>query len=256
MVQGQIYKCPHCGADVSIDDSRAKAFCSYCGAEILLNNENEQVYRHIDEAEVTRAETERIVKLHEIKEKSDKAIEKELEKEELRKRSMYVVFSTLIILVCCLLLRWIIKMLGGGGTFIFYYLKHVIIIDIIILIADIIIAIRLAKADSLTNKVEEQEPLGYISLPNEIVYYDKMKYTDMNKLLIDAGFTNISCVPLYDLTTGLLTKPKTIENISVNGQDSTTGIPMKCAPDSKIIISYHELSSKENWNLGEGLWEY
>ena len=38
-------------------------FCSYCGAKIIVNNENEYIYRHIDEAELTQAETDRLVEL-------------------------------------------------------------------------------------------------------------------------------------------------------------------------------------------------
>ena len=59
-------KCPDCGADLSIEENRTQAFCTYCGTMVLVNNENEYVYRHIDEAGVAQAETDRIVKLKKI----------------------------------------------------------------------------------------------------------------------------------------------------------------------------------------------
>ena len=38
----------------------------YCGAKLVLDNENEHIYRHIDEAEIKRAETEQLIKLKEL----------------------------------------------------------------------------------------------------------------------------------------------------------------------------------------------
>ncbi len=49
-------KCPECNAELLIKNPRELCFCEYCGAKILLVNENEQVYRHIDEARLKMAE--------------------------------------------------------------------------------------------------------------------------------------------------------------------------------------------------------
>ena len=53
---------------VSLDfeEGRKYIFCSYRGAKILLDNDNEYIFRHIDEASIKRAETYRIVKLKKI----------------------------------------------------------------------------------------------------------------------------------------------------------------------------------------------
>ena len=59
-------KCPECGADLSVENTREYLFCSYCGAKVLLNNENEHIYRTIDEAEIKQAETDRIIKLRQL----------------------------------------------------------------------------------------------------------------------------------------------------------------------------------------------
>ena len=59
-------KCPECGANLNIEEDREQAFCTYCGTKILLHNENEHIYRRIDEAGIKQAETERIIRLREI----------------------------------------------------------------------------------------------------------------------------------------------------------------------------------------------
>lgn len=71
-------KCPDCGASLDIEEGRTQAFCTYCGAKVLVNNENEFVYRRIDEAGIKQAETDRIIKLKqmEIAEKKRASAEK------------------------------------------------------------------------------------------------------------------------------------------------------------------------------------
>lgn len=59
-------KCTNCGANLTIEEKREFLFCQYCGAKLILDNENEHVYRHINEAELKRAETEQLIKLKEL----------------------------------------------------------------------------------------------------------------------------------------------------------------------------------------------
>ena len=57
-------KCTSCGATFSqFKNSTNFAFCTYCGSKVLINNENEHIYRHIDEAEIKKAETEQMVQM-------------------------------------------------------------------------------------------------------------------------------------------------------------------------------------------------
>lgn len=71
-------KCPECGAMLQIEEGNKQTTCSYCGAKVLLENENEYVYHHIDEAEVSQAETDRMVRMRqlEVVEKQQKADQK------------------------------------------------------------------------------------------------------------------------------------------------------------------------------------
>lgn len=62
----QSLKCPECEANLEIEEEREFCFCQYCGCKIIIQDENKKTYRHIDEADVKRAETERIVRLKEL----------------------------------------------------------------------------------------------------------------------------------------------------------------------------------------------
>lgn len=48
-------KCPECGASLPIEEGRKQVFCSYCGTKVMVTNENEYIYRHIDEADVKKS---------------------------------------------------------------------------------------------------------------------------------------------------------------------------------------------------------
>ena len=56
-------KCPECGATLPIEEGREQIFCSYCGSKIIMTNENEYIYRKVDEAEIKQAETDRIIQM-------------------------------------------------------------------------------------------------------------------------------------------------------------------------------------------------
>lgn len=60
-MQVQSIKCPECGATLTDSAGKGLAFCSYCGARLAITDENESVFRIVDEADITRAETERMV---------------------------------------------------------------------------------------------------------------------------------------------------------------------------------------------------
>ena len=70
-------QCPNCNANLEIESDRETAFCTYCGAKIIVSNENEHVYRHIDEARIREIELE---KMKWLKEMEDKEKEKARDK--------------------------------------------------------------------------------------------------------------------------------------------------------------------------------
>ncbi len=59
-------KCPNCNANLSVEEGRSFAYCSYCGSKVMIHNENEHIYRNIDEAGIKQAETDRMVRMKEL----------------------------------------------------------------------------------------------------------------------------------------------------------------------------------------------
>lgn len=115
-------KCPQCDADLSIEEGRTFAFCSYCGAKVIIKDENEHIYRNIDEARIKESETERIIRLREL----------ELEEKERlhgRKTKMIVyvialIFTAIGALVCIVSINGIWGILIGGYIALFAYSKN------------------------------------------------------------------------------------------------------------------------------------
>lgn len=67
-------KCPSCGAALSTDAERDFIFCQYCGTKVLINDSNKYTYRRIDEAEIKRAETERLIQMQQMELEEKKRI--------------------------------------------------------------------------------------------------------------------------------------------------------------------------------------
>lgn len=58
--------CPGCGAPITPIGGEDPKFCQFCGARLAVTNENEHVYRQIDEAELKRADTEKLIQLRQL----------------------------------------------------------------------------------------------------------------------------------------------------------------------------------------------
>lgn len=97
-------KCTSCGANLSIEEKRETLFCEYCGTRLVLDNENEYIYRHIDEADIKRAETERLVKLKELE---IDEIKHEENKKEFKKKAL----KGILITFACVLVYYLILVL-------------------------------------------------------------------------------------------------------------------------------------------------
>lgn len=101
-------KCPECGGTMDIGQNRDMAYCTYCGTKILIHNENEKIYRRIDEARIRETETERLIRLKELE-----LLEKEQEESRRRARAKVkwsLVLGTIGIIV------FIIGYVLGEGT--------------------------------------------------------------------------------------------------------------------------------------------
>ena len=96
-------KCPRCDADLDAESDREMLFCQYCGAKIILTDENtytinknitiNQTIHHVDDAKITRAETERMVQMHQI----------EKERNESKVLMLKIIFSIILAIVGAIL---------------------------------------------------------------------------------------------------------------------------------------------------------
>ncbi len=209
-------KCPDCGAVLPIEEGRNQVFCSYCGSKIIMTNENEDVYRHIDEAEIKQAETERILRLKKIE-----FIEKK--REEAAKIKRIKIKLTIVLGILAVIFIGM-GYVGTNDGFIMPGLICCIIMACMWLLGD--------------DQDDDSDFGDKIKVPKAVFDYEDKNYAAMETLFKSAGFTNVKSVPLNDLAVGLLKKPGMVESIMINGQ-SVSYVRRKFSPNAAVVISYH-----------------
>ena len=205
-------KCPDCGQTLSIEENRTQAFCTYCGAKVLISNENEYVFRQVDEADIKKAETERIIRLREMElAEKNSSLRKVL-------TIIWLILSLILITIAVILMLspgndsmpgWAggflflfyacAPIIGGGGYLVFKWLP-----------------------EKENEKIIEKQ--GGIRFPGELAPFSDKKYFPAEDTLRSAGFTNVTCVNLHDLNmfTALVSSDK-IDKITINGKAITSG---------------------------------
>ena len=114
-------KCPECSANLNVEEGRKQCYCSYCGAEIMLENENEQIYRRIDDAKVKEAEVKEKVRLKELELEEYRMKSEEVQK---KKRTKIAVCLLVVGAICCVL-GFLLAKLSGDSDSGFYMLSMV-----------------------------------------------------------------------------------------------------------------------------------
>lgn len=222
--------CPKCGANLSVEAGRDILFCEYCGAKILLNDENTYTIRNVDEAKIKQAETDRIVRIKqmEIAEKKAEAAQKNLKLK---------IKISLILAVVGILMMVIGYMLGGatGNSDSGFYMLSMVGFFPLMGAAYIWLSSK--------NKDEEDDLGDKVKAPSAVTDFQKKNYTAIESIFKSAGFKNIQCVPLNDLTMGVLKKPGMVESITINGHKITSG-GRKFSPDATVVISYHSFAGR------------
>lgn len=81
--------------------------------------------------------------------------------------------------------------------------------------------------------------------------FKKLDYQEAEKKLRDLGFTDISCMPRYDLQIGLFHHSGEIDSISINGSESFEEgkVFSKTAP---VNIIFHDFESNKESNTESG----
>ena len=219
-------KCPECGATLNIEEDRTQAFCTYCGTKVLVHNENEHIYRNIDEAGIARAKTERIVKEKQM----EFAERRWIAQENRRKNRVKLALSLGTIGVLMMIIGYMGGHASGDSDSGLYMLAMV---GMLVLEAAAFVA--------MSGKDEKDSDSIYsdtVTLPDIAWDYERKDYKAVETVLRSAGFTNIRCVPLNDLSFGVLYKPGMVESLTINGKDNISATK-RYSKDAQIVISYH-----------------
>ena len=216
-------KCPSCGANLKIEAGRDKVYCTYCGTPIVITNENEYIYRHIDEAEIKKAEVEKLVELKKLE-----LLERKQEEKSKRKRFriiISVILGTIGLLFCG------IGAISGIDGLFAPGLLSIMILAYMWLLAQ----------NEYYEDGDDDTSLGKgVHLPTGIVDYKNKNFNLIETHFHSAGFYDVQCIPLRDLTTGILQRPNHVESITINGENvNKFNFKSKIPTDSKIVITYH-----------------
>lgn len=231
-------KCPECGASLPVEENRKQIFCEYCGAKILLENDHEYIYRHIDEAEVKRAETERMLAEEKLKREKEEREAEEIaaEQKAAQRRAQILKIQEDRRNTANGALLFIVS--GISIAAIAYFLFNS---SVGTLIGIVIAALGFLALKGLNESIEHE---GKIPIPSSIIDIQSKNYTSIQTIFESAGFTNVRCVAMNDLTIGLLKRPGLVESITVAGESITSGGGWY-PPNSPVVITYHSLSGRQ-----------
>lgn len=208
-------KCPECRANLSIEEGRDFAFCSYCGTKVIMTNENEHIYRNIDEARVKEAETDRMIRLREME-----LAEKENSRD---RKSMIVAYTVALAFVLIGSLICIVQPLAGMWG---------------IIIGGYVALFTFSKYDK--KKKNKRKYVG----ANEVSITDAMEdcvcrnYQSTVMLFQGAGFTNVTAVPLHDLSIFSQKKNGQVETVTINGNEDFEEEDIY-PKNAAVLITYH-----------------
>lgn len=211
-------KCPECSADLQIEDGRDYAFCTYCGARVMIANDNEHIYKMIDEARIKQAETDRMVRMRELD--MD-------EKTSISKKVLVVIWLTVSIALV------VVGMIGLGFN------KEDMGIMSLILGINVALwgAMGLFANDSKKKKKRKanEDEVTITTAMMDCVDYHYNKAVILYK---NAGFVNVNAIPLHDLTRFNQKKDEMVESITINGNDDFEEEEVY-PKNANILITYH-----------------
>lgn len=226
-------KCPECGANLPIEEGRERIFCSYCGTPVIITNENEKIIRHVDEAKIKRAETERIVQLEQI-ELEKHRLHQEIEDAE-RASKLQNIFAKIWVIIVIVLLCICIGLLflqGDDGLSAFLFLFY---IGAPIAVGGGILVFKVLPERATQKRLISQ---GGIRFPKKLEPFSEQNFHHIRSVLKSSGFKNIECVNKHDVIVGIFTKADQVESVSVDGEEITSGGKIYL-PDTPITITYH-----------------
>ena len=227
-------KCPECGANLPMEEGRKTMFCSYCGRQVMMVNENEYKYEvthhYIDDAKIMRAETNRAEKEAEQAYKL-KALEIENRKDRRRQIGWWIVYGFIFSLIAVGVIGMsLADQYDSAGLVGLWGIAIALWIGLFAFIA---------KSEE-NEKVRDEKAIrsGKIRLTDKALDYDGENCLEMRDIFYDLGFTNVRLDNAQDLTFGIFKKSGSVFDIAING--NTPSKSKWYAPDSKVIIKYHD----------------
>jgi DNA-directed RNA polymerase subunit RPC12/RpoP len=219
-------KCPECGAVLTVEEGRNTYFCSYCGSKIAVTNDNEYTYRHVDEAKIKQAETDRLIKMRELE---------IMEKNSSLRKTLTIIWLSLTLSLIIIAIS--IMIFGGNddipGWALGFMFSVYICAPIIGCGAYLVFKVIPEKENNkylLSN--------GGVMFPKGFEPFGEKRAEVVRSALLAAGFKNIQLINLHDLKLGLITKPGTIEAVAVDGTPISSGGRVYL-PEAVITITYH-----------------
>jgi hypothetical protein len=193
----------------------------------MVVNENEYIYRHIDEAGIKKAEVDREIRLRQLElEERDKGLNAQF-----RKVLFYLwVASILVVAGICLYLAFFTDDLGGMAAF-----------DVLFYVGGPVVgggAYILFKLLPDRDEDRVMRANGGIRFPKGYEPFNEQHYDTVLSALRVSGFTNVSTVNMHDVKLGIFQKQGEIEKITVSGRNILSG-GHYYAHDVPIIITYH-----------------
>lgn len=240
-------KCPDCGSALDVEEGRTQIFCSFCGAKVMIQNENEYVYRKIDEAEIMAKEAE-------MKATEAKYLYKlkQLEMEE-KSRENKKIFLLVLIGICVVLAA-----VGIIGICIGNENLGLILVapGMIAFFGFIVWVIKISndsdkakKNDDDDEEDEEDEEnktqangqrvkKKKVTVTFPMIDYEGKNYMIVESMYKKAGFLNIEMVPMMDLNSLTIRKNGMVAHISIDG-DEEIEEDSKYSENAQVIITYH-----------------
>ena len=212
-------KCPECGATLPIEEGRTQIFCSYCGTKVIVTNENEYIYRHIDEAEVKQAETDRMIKLREL--------EMEEKENSFEKKKLLFIVGTVGVMILIGILGYTFDNAGMGMCLLF----GMIIAEFAYIHYDGKKDKKVERSNRRAGRIQPSHSSD--DLEGKDVHY-------VEQTLRSCGFLNVSTIPMNDLTAGIFIKPGKVEEVTIGGKTDFEDSDW-FDPNSKVLITYHSM---------------
>ncbi len=208
-------KCPNCNANLQVEEGRTFAYCSYCGSKVMIHNENEHIYRKIDEAGIKQAETDRMVRMKEL----------ELEEKMNSKGqiSTYVAYGiALIFVIAGLLSLSSSSMTGMWGIMIGAYIA------------------MFTYGGNRKKNSERQKHIGadQVRISGQMVNVTQMNYHNVVAMYTGAGFRKVTAMPLNDINLFTMSKNGQVAQVTIDGEaDFEEGDVYP--KDANVLITYH-----------------